>query len=517
MNNYLVLARRTRPQSLHELIGQNSIRDALKGMLESKKIPHAFLFSGSRGTGKTSTARILAKSLNCEHGSTTTPCQTCAQCKQITSCAHEDVLEIDAASHTGVDNIRELRESAYFYPVSARYKVFIIDEAHMLSNGAFNALLKVLEEPPAQVIFILATTELHKIPITIRSRCLTFGFKKIDQNTIIEHLKKILISEAIEFDQDALILLAREAQGSARDALSLLEQALALRTNTALTSQDVRQSLGLQNTELGFTLFTEICKKNTPNALDILTKSDQSGLDLSLILETAANYCRLAIVLKSTSSKTIPTQLLDDERIKISTATNQMHISALSEIFKLLSLSVKDIQYASNPLNWAEVIVLDAINRADWLSASELLPKLQTPVAVQTTSSKIDMSLYKKFIAAAKKRSQTLAARLTFIQLEQFDETGVKFANTVENATYLAFDANDQKSFQESLAEIGLSYSFEQNNGITSKNKSVSLHETNEEEKKIAFASKEKEILNRESIQNLMLLSKEIQLTPIEN
>lgn len=551
--NYLVLARRTRPQSLNELIGQNAIRDALKGMLESKKIPHAFLFSGSRGTGKTSTARILAKSLNCEQGSTITPCQTCTYCKQITSCAHEDVLEMDAASHTGVDNIRELRESAYFYPVSAQYKIFIIDEVHMLSSGAFNALLKILEEPPAQVVFILATTELHKIPVTIRSRCLTFGFKKIDHLTLIEHLKKILNAESISFDDDALVLIAREAQGSIRDALSLLEQALALRTSPHLTSQDTKQGLGLQNGEIGFSLFSEICQKNATAALNILATADHSGVDLSLVVEMAANYCRTAIVLKSTEKNdTINSvNLINDERVQLTQLTKHINISALSEIFKLLSISVKDIQRASNSLNWAEVAILDAINRTDWLSASETLLKLQNSSAVSSTTSvdmhktsdeanmsllavknpsvtevqhattqlvskKIDMDLYKKFISAAKKRSQTLAARLNFVQLEEFNQNKIKFANTAENTTYLAFDAKDQKGFEESLEEIGLSSIFKEPS-LGPMDKSVSLHETEANEKKKAFLAKEKEILNRESVQNLMLLTKEIQLTPIEN
>jgi len=555
---YLVLARRTRPQSLTELVGQNSIRDALKGMLDSKKIPHAFLLTGTRGTGKTSTARILAKSLNCEQGPVSSPCHTCRHCLQVTACAHEDVLEIDGASNTGVDNIRELRESARFHPISARYKVFIIDEVHMLSTGAFNALLKTLEEPPSQVIFILATTELHKVPITVKSRCITFAFKKIESNEIVAHLGSILNNEDITYHDDALKLIARESQGSLRDALSLLEQVLALQTSqTKMTLEETKQTLGLYSDETALLIFCGICRKEQGTVLKLLQDSDASGLDLSIIIESVANYFRHALVLSASNKKPFENKalLVDEQRI-IEEHRQKLNTSALSEVFKILAMSVKDMRRSMNPLSWAEIIVIDAISRAEWLSASDMLLQLQTQLlesekkerkqleamiapqkepknqqkqdkdstdypSVSTQSSRnieekeIDLNLYKQFVKVATKRSVTLGARLNFIKLEVFTKTKIRFADTVENKTYLAFDKIDQQHFWDSLEEVGINPDLVKNKSAL--NESLSLHDIAEGEKKKSFKIKEKEVLSRDSVKNLMILSKEIQLTPIEN
>ncbi len=551
--SYLVLARRTRPQSLDELVGQNPIRASLKSMLESQKIPHAFLFTGTRGTGKTSTARILAKSLNCELGIQVSPCQICRHCKQITACSHEDVFEIDGASHTGVDNIRELRESARFYPVSARYKIFIIDEVHMLSTGAFNALLKTLEEPPEQVIFILATTELHKIPVTIRSRCLTLVFKKIVTQEIALHLKTILMAEQVSFAEDALTLIAREGQGSLRDSLSLLEQVLALRKGETLTVSQIKESLGLHNDDIALKIFQAICQQDQPAALNILKSSDDNGLDLSLVFEATANYFRSALLLKV--SKTSIASLLTEEVEMIQKLTSAFDSVGLSEVFKLLSISVKDIQRSINPLSLAEITVIDAITRIDWISASDMLLKVQAvakPVMTEPSvlqskeilskkivsqavsqlepvqsaavgekkveineNPQVDLVLYKKFVEAAKKRSPTLGARLSFVKIEKFSFNEVKFADTPENKTYLSFDLKDKELFWKSLDDIGIKA--EVLKGKNVKESATSLHQVEEVEKKNAYSLKEKEIMSRESVKNLMILSKEIRLTPIEN
>ena len=377
--SYQVLARRTRPQAFSELVGQEVVAKALEGMLASQKIPHAFLFTGTRGTGKTSSARILAKSICCVNGPTATPCQTCVHCVQITACAHEDVLEIDGASNTGVDNIRELRESARFYPNSSRYKIFIIDEVHMLSIGAFNALLKTLEEPPPQVHFILATTELHKVPVTVRSRCMIFSFRKVDTETISQHLKNILTQEQVTFEDDALLMVAREAKGSLRDSLSLLEQVLALGGGKHVSTETARMALSVMGEEIAENLFAGILARDAQHCLEFLRSADAASLDMATVLENTAGMFRAALLIKDARDETKAmrlAQLLPAEFQKIRTLSAGVSTAALSEIFRTLSLASKDLGRTNAQLAWAELAILDCVSRADWLSSGELLALL---------------------------------------------------------------------------------------------------------------------------------------------
>src|SRR4051812_40309856 len=223
---YTVLARRYRPQQFGDLVGQEAVAQALANALQSNRVAHAYLFTGARGVGKTSTARILAKALNCEKGPTTTPCGECDLCKSIAAGDDQDVLEIDGASNRGIDEVREIRSNVQYRPSRARYKIYIIDEVHMLTTPAFNALLKTLEEPPPHVKFIFATTEVNKIPVTILSRCQRFDFAGIGLTRIVERLQQIVAAEGMQADQDALTLIARRAGGSMRDAQSLLDQLL---------------------------------------------------------------------------------------------------------------------------------------------------------------------------------------------------------------------------------------------------------------------------------------------------
>jgi DNA polymerase-3 subunit gamma/tau len=377
---YQVLARRTRPQAFAELVGQDVVSTALSSMIQSGVIPHAFLFTGTRGTGKTSSARILAKSLCCVKGPTASPCQTCVHCKQITAGAHDDILEIDAASNTGVDNIRDLREAAQFYPNSARYKIYIIDEVHMLSMSAFNALLKTLEEPPPNVIFILATTELHKVPLTVRSRCVIFSFRKIAPETIAAHLAGILEREGVTFDADALALIAREAKGSMRDSLSLLEQARALCGNKHIDLVKTREALSILGQELAEKLVSAISCGTAADALDALRTADAASVDLSSLLEDAAALFRNALIMSQCTNETDArrlTQLLPSEMESLRTNTAHISAAALSEVFRVLSNGAREAARATAGLAWAEIAVLDAISRREWLSASELLGVLR--------------------------------------------------------------------------------------------------------------------------------------------
>lgn len=241
---YMALYRKWRPQDFSDLIGQEHISETLSNAISTGKVAHAYLFSGPRGTGKTSTAKILAKALNCEHGPTPTPCNQCVCCQKINDGSFMDVFEIDAASNRGIDEIRDLRETVKFAPVDGKYKVYIIDEVHMLTTEAFNALLKTLEEPPSHVVFILATTEVHKVPITIQSRCQRYDFKRITKDDILKRLVMITDEMGLNADKDALSIIAIQADGGMRDALSLLDQCLAF-TKDELTVTQVRKVLGL--------------------------------------------------------------------------------------------------------------------------------------------------------------------------------------------------------------------------------------------------------------------------------
>ena len=291
---YMALYRQWRPQDFDALVGQQAVKTALKNALASGRIAHAYLFSGPRGTGKTSTARILAKALNCEQGPTPVPCGHCANCERIAAGTSMDVIEIDAASNTGVDDIRELREQVSFAPVDGRYKVYIIDEVHMLSTGAFNALLKTLEEPPAHVVFILATTDPQKIPATIHSRCQRFDFRRVTIDEIVEHLAMVAKSSGIEADEEALRLIAIQSEGGMRDALSLLDQCGVMAKQ--VTAATVREVLGIVGREALRALTEAIGQKNLPEALAKLNLLLEQGKAVRQVLTELMEYLRALLL-----------------------------------------------------------------------------------------------------------------------------------------------------------------------------------------------------------------------------
>ena len=288
---YTVVARRYRPQQFADLIGQEHVAKALTNAITSGRIAHAFLFTGARGTGKTSTARILAKALNCVEGPTATPCDVCDICKSVANGDDVDVLEIDGASNNKVDEIRDLKSNVGFRPQRARFKIYIIDEVHMLSNSAFNALLKTLEEPPPHVKFLFATTEVQKIPITILSRCQRFDFAAIGPAKVFETLKYIVKKEGLEADEDALHIIARRAAGSMRDAQTLLDQLLGF-SDGKLTADKLHALLGTAGDDRVGELAGAILAKDAAAALDIVAKSAGAGLQLGELLDQLIDYWR---------------------------------------------------------------------------------------------------------------------------------------------------------------------------------------------------------------------------------
>jgi DNA polymerase III subunit gamma/tau len=295
--SYLVLARKYRPQNFEELVGQAHITDLLRKLIESGRIAHAFLFCGPRGIGKTSCARILAKSLNCQNGPTLKPCGVCPACLEIANGNSFDVIEIDGASNRGIDEIRTLRENVKFAPSYGRYKIYIVDEVHMLTSDAFNALLKTLEEPPEHVKFIFATTEVQKMPATILSRCQRFDFKRIQVEIIMANLKNICIKENLKANEEALFAIAKASQGSMRDALSVLDQLSAL-SDKGIDAADVFSMLGMVEIEFLFDLTDALIARNCLKALDIFNQIIERGKDIKQLGKDLTEHFRHMMIVK---------------------------------------------------------------------------------------------------------------------------------------------------------------------------------------------------------------------------
>lgn len=291
------LYRKYRPRNFTEIIGQKHVVQTLSNAIKNGRIGHAYLFTGPRGTGKTSIARILAKTVNCSDLKKNIPCEKCLACKTISDGKSLDIIEIDAASNTGVDNIRELRETVNLPPTTLKYKVYIIDEVHMLSTGAFNALLKTLEEPPAHVIFILATTEIHKVPETIISRCQRFDFTRLPIQNIIEKLSLIAKSEGIKIDKESLEMIAIAAEGGMRDAESLLEQVIALEDKN-ITQKEVEEILGTTDRKVAFEIAEMIIENDSTGAIRKVNEMMENGFDLEVFNKSLINYLRQLMLLK---------------------------------------------------------------------------------------------------------------------------------------------------------------------------------------------------------------------------
>ncbi len=295
---YIVLARKWRPQKFEDIIGQDHVSQTLANAIEGGRIAHSYIFAGPRGVGKTTAARIFAKALNCEKGPARQPCNTCANCLSITKGNSLDVLEIDGASNRGIDEIRNLRENIRFTPSEGKYRIYIIDEVHMLTKEAFNALLKTLEEPPEHAIFVFATTEIHRVPATILSRCQRFDFKRILTKTIIEHLGKICASEKVEISHDSLLQIAKKADGSMRDAQSILDQIISY-SGDKIESEEVISSLGIISEEIYFNFTENIREGNLKEIIELCQSIYRDGYDLAEFLVGFEEHLRNLLVTRA--------------------------------------------------------------------------------------------------------------------------------------------------------------------------------------------------------------------------
>ncbi len=356
--SYTALYRKFRPNTFDEVKGQDHIVTTLKNQIQGDRIGHAYLFCGTRGTGKTSIAKIFARAVNCEHPVDGSPCNQCASCKAVASGASMNVIEIDAASNNGVDNIREIRDEVQYSPTEGRYKVYIIDEVHMLSIGAFNALLKTLEEPPSYVIFILATTEAHKIPITILSRCQRYDFRRISLDTIAAHLSGLMQQEGIEAEERALRYIAKAADGSFRDALSLLDQCLAFYMNQTLTYDKVLEVLGAVDTEIFSKLLRRIIGQDTLGVIRKLDELVMSGRDLGQFTVDFTWYMRNLLLVQTADNVEDILDVSTEAKKSLLEEAEMVEPAVLMRYIRIFSELSGQIKYSSQKRVLTEIALI---------------------------------------------------------------------------------------------------------------------------------------------------------------
>jgi DNA polymerase III subunit gamma/tau len=380
---YRVLARKYRPQRFSELIGQDAMVTTLGNAIKRDRLAHAFLLTGVRGVGKTSTARLIAKALNCENGPTIDPCGTCEPCVAIAEGRHIDVIEMDAASHTGVDDVREIIEAVRYSAVSARYKVYIIDEVHMLSKNAFNALLKTLEEPPPHVKFLFATTEIQKVPVTVLSRCQRFDLRRISAETLTAHFAHIAQEESVAVDSEALALIARAAEGSVRDGLSILDQAIAHAGQEgadSVTGEQIRAMLGLSDRGAVRRLFGLLLSGDAQAALAALAEQHDLGVEPSAVVKGLLDTCHGTTLAKVGAPDDSAQSA--EERAAYEEWAHGLSFALLHRLWQLLLRGHEEIIRAADPREAADMVILRVIHASQLPDPADLARKIESGVAL---------------------------------------------------------------------------------------------------------------------------------------
>lgn len=452
-NNYTVLARKYRSQNFETLIGQDVLVKTLTTAINTGRIAHAYIFTGIRGTGKTSTARILAKALNCLSSDTATskPCGVCENCRAIAAGQHIDVMEIDAASHTGVDNMREILDAALYRPTNARYKVYIIDEVHMLSTSAFNALLKTLEEPPAHVIFILATTEIRKVPVTILSRCQRFDLARVPVETLKKHFAWVAKEEKIELTDEANELLARAADGSVRDGLSLLDQAIA-QTGGHVDETAVLDMLKRTDRGTVVNFMKTVLSGDVSVALGKLDEIYANGADLTMLLNDMMEWVHWATRMYPSLrlQDAVSSPYTADQRETIKKINETISLNTLSRIWQVMVAAVPELQASSNQKQCFDMLIVRLMHIADMPSIPEILKQNKNEIIPEKKTEQviIEKPKYKTIDSAKalveelqKSRELLLSSYVSSnLEIVEFGNNFIKY-----------FDLQGDKNFQQKL------------------------------------------------------------------
>ena len=438
-DSYKVLARKYRPETFKDLVGQAAMVQTLKNAFEADRIAQAFILTGIRGTGKTTTARIIAKGLNCigldqKGGPTVEPCGKCSNCTAIIEGNHVDVLEMDAASRTGVDDIREIIESIYYKASSGRFRVYIIDEVHMLSNNAFNALLKTLEEPPKHVKFIFATTEIRKVPVTVLSRCQRFDLRRIEPEEMIALLQRITKSEGVNVSEDAFRMITRASEGSARDATSLLDQAIS-HGGGGSDAKHVRDMLGIADRGRVLDLFKMIMQGDAAAALTELNSQYSDGADPIVVLKDLAEITHWISVSKITPDMNEDPTITPDERTRGIELSKTLSMRALTRMWQMLVKSLGEITIAPSPIMAAEMIIIRLTHAADLPPTDEL---------IKTIESKLRPDRNEKKIENPQKPLDTSSANNELAKAKHNNYSNLKIATAVDEEVgifnYIKFD-----------------------------------------------------------------------------
>lgn len=405
---YQVSARKYRPAKFSQLVGQEVLVKTISNAIKSNRIAHAFILTGIRGVGKTTTARLIAKSLNCigpdgQGRETTEPCGVCPNCLAIANSNHQDVIEIDAASRTGVNDMREIIDNINYAPVSARYKIYIIDEVHMLSNSAFNALLKTLEEPPRHVKFIFATTEIRKVPVTILSRCQRFDLRRFTVEELRGNLSHVLSNEGFKADDEALTLLARAADGSMRDGLSLLDQAISHNEfNKELTEGAVSAMLGLADKDIVYNLFEGLCEGDTEKVFAVFDDLYKSSVDIKILLQDLMDINHQVTLAKTVPNYKDGCVLSHNQMERVVNFAEKISLGSLTRIWQLLLKGTQEISFAPKQKIAMEMLLIRICYASNLPSLEKIVAKFKSDVNKKCCSDNVTVHDSKETVVAAK-------------------------------------------------------------------------------------------------------------------